>query len=133
MSSGTFAYYKIMRHGYPYRIDIIEVHHKYEPHLKMNIDAKMLLELLMSLFSDSEYKFGISKIMMRSAYVFDRLTDFDEGNIQKNVVAVKRKLAARSKWTSVLAVTKFYFEGIFFNYFDLNRNLFIFFHIFSRS
>lgn len=114
MSSGTFAYYKLMRHGYPLRIDIEEFHKKYEPQLGMNIDAKMLLEVLMLLFGDCEYKFGISMIMMRSDHVFNQLTNFDEGNIQKNVEAVKRKLAARSKWTSVLAATKFYLKCNFF-------------------
>lgn len=112
ISSGTFAYYKLMRHGYPLRIDFQIIHQKYEPYFEMDIDAKILLKLLMSIFGDSEYRFGISHVMMRSSKVFKELVNFDEANIQKNVQMMKRKLAARSKWTLIFTAAKF-LRGIF--------------------
>lgn len=146
-SAGTFAYYRLMRKGYPLRMDIQEFFAQYQPHLQKNnirIDAKKLLQILFhhNNVPEHEYRFGATSVMLRSGQHQNiiQLKQFEEPIISINVDIVMKKLVARSKWTLLIAAAKLYLRcEIFLNVSSQYLLLLIFcstcgpFYIFSCS
>lgn len=121
-SAGTFAYYRLMRKGYPLRMDIQELYSQYQPYLQKNnihIDAKKLLQILFhhNNVPEHEYRFGASSVMLRSGQQqnINQLKQLEEPIISINVNIVMKKLVARAKWTLLVAAAKLYLRcAIFF-------------------
>lgn len=114
-SAGTFSYYRLMRKGYPLRMDIQEFFSRYQPHLQRNnihIDAKKLLQILFhhNKIPEHEYRFGASSVMFRSGQHqnISQLKQLEESIISINVDIVMKKLVARSNWTLLIVAAKLY-------------------------
>lgn len=114
-AAGVFAFYHLMRKGYPTRLDIHEYFKKYSPNLsayKLNIEAKMFCDLLLRSvgFKRTDFKIGTTKIMLRPGNydLIDRLKMFEAKIMQQNTLAIKKKLIARLKWKTISAAIYFY-------------------------
>lgn len=104
-AAGIWVFYNLMRKGYPSHLGINDVHEKYSTNLSaagLNLETKLFCDLLLRSvgIKKTDFKIGSTKIMLRpgNSVLIDRLNDFRENIIKQNIVMIKRKLLALSKW-----------------------------------
>lgn len=114
-AAGIFAFYHLMRKGYPTRLDIDEYFKKYSPYLsayKLNIESKTFCDLFLRSvgFKRTDFRIGATKIMLRPGNydLIDRLKMFESNIMEQNTLSIKKKLIARSKWRTISAALYLY-------------------------
>lgn len=114
-SAGIWAFFNLMRKGYPYHLGIINLHEKHLRHLMasgLNLEPKKFCDLLLRSVGmrKTDYKIGTTKVMIRSgnSVLIDRLNDFSESAVKLKILMIKRKLIALSKWRVISTAILFH-------------------------